>query len=318
MATHATGALAALLVLNTAVVVSASPPPAQDSPPHVRHARHLHHLLDPFGLLKKAGEAMSGAVEGVQGAVQGLGKTMDQGAQHLTTMLQDGAKSLDSVFKNHMGQARAGLEEAGKVATIVSEDLAESVSSLVSNHLQGPSQDQVMRREGIVDGFLRMVGIEPSQVGLMALNVLIFLAELITSSLIGNKKNDIPETRSGEDSIITWLLTRNPFKVDTMLKEAQDPGLPRAIIEKLVEATGDDTACVQLLVCKMSPVVWGLQRSVNHSSQSTPMDNEAHEKGIFQTLYSSLPELEDFVEFSESCERQFPACPLLSLSQLGV
>lgn len=80
------------------------------------------------------------------------------------------------------------------MATIVGEDLVDSVSSLVaSNHLREeepylgePQQqqeeegDELMRREGIVDGFLRMVGINPSQVGLMALNVLIFLAELVS------------------------------------------------------------------------------------------------------------------------------------------
>ncbi|KAK8728589.1 hypothetical protein OTU49_009034, partial [Cherax quadricarinatus] len=167
---------------------------SKDSSPHDRQARQLHRILDPFGLLGKAGEA-------VHGAVQGLGKTMDQGAQHVSRVLEHGAKSLDSVFKNHMGQVQAGLEEAGKVASIVSEDLADSVSTLVSNHLQGPSEEQAMQREGIVDGFLRMVGIEPSQLGLMALNVLIFLAELITSSFIGNKKNDLASTRSGDDSV---------------------------------------------------------------------------------------------------------------------
>ncbi|KAK8728588.1 hypothetical protein OTU49_009033, partial [Cherax quadricarinatus] len=102
-----------------------------------------------------------------------------------------------------------------------------------------------------------------------------------------------------------------------ILKEAQDPRLPRVIIEKLASATGDDTACLQLLVCKMSPVVWGLQRSLKQTLQARTIDHDAPYSGIFQTVYSSLPALDNFIEFSESCEQQFPACPLLSLSQLG-
>nr|XP_027231518.1 uncharacterized protein LOC113823102 [Penaeus vannamei] len=230
-----------------------------------------------------------------------------------------GRRLLRQRLQGAPGQVHAGMEEAGKVAGIVSEDLADSVSALVSNHLSADDADEdlMMKREGIVDGFLRMVGIEPSRVGLMALNVLIFLAEMITSTLIGEDLNAIPDTRSHDGaSPLAWLLSGNPFQVDAMLREAQDPGLPRTIIEKLQRATGEKTACVQLLVCKMSPVVWGIQRSVKEAVQPRHLDPDAPERGVFQMLYDSLPELDAFVNFSESCEHQFPSCPLLSLSDL--
>lgn len=53
------------------------------------------------GLLGKAGEAVSGAVEG-------LGKTLDQGAQHVGQMVQDGAASIDSAIKTHVDQVSPG------------------------------------------------------------------------------------------------------------------------------------------------------------------------------------------------------------------
>ncbi|KAK8381514.1 hypothetical protein O3P69_018532 [Scylla paramamosain] len=228
---------------------------------HSRHSRQLHRILDPFGLLGKAGEAVSGAVED-------LGQRIDQGAQHVGNLMQRGASSINSAFKTHVNQMQEGLEEAGKVAGMIGEDLVDSVSSLVSNRLQEErGEEAVRKREGVVDGFLRLVGIDSSQVGLMALNVLIFLAELM----------------------------------DAMLREAQDPGLPRAIIQKLQRATGDDTACVQLLVCKLSPVVWGLQRSVA-VSQARSRDPDTPPMGLMQTLYEALPPLNTFVNFSESCE----------------
>ncbi|XP_071521859.1 uncharacterized protein [Panulirus ornatus] len=316
------GCLATILILvasRVALTLDADSSPHAHPRPHARHARQLHRILDPFGLLGKAGKAVNEAVEGVHGAVENLGRTLDEGVQNVGKMMEDGAASFDSLIQNHMEEVQSGLEEAGKVATIVGEDLVDSVSSLVSNHLQEPSEEQVMTREGMVDGFLRMLGINPSQVGLMVLNVLIFLAELITSSLVGEKgTNDLPETRTGATSMLEWVLGGNPLKVEALLQEAQDPGLPRTIIEKLVRATGDDTACLQLLVCKVSPLVWGLQRTVKNSAQARAMDPDVPQKGILQTMYDSLPELDDFVVFSESCERQFPACPLLDLSQLGL
>lgn len=57
------------------------------------------------GLLGKAGEAVSGAVEG-------LGKTLDQGAQHVGQMVQDGAASIDSAIKTHVDQVSPG---SGKI-----------------------------------------------------------------------------------------------------------------------------------------------------------------------------------------------------------
>ncbi|KAK4300492.1 hypothetical protein Pmani_027317 [Petrolisthes manimaculis] len=323
------------VVVGVQAVLPLPQDPHQPQQQHTRHARQIHHLLDPFGLLGKAGEAVSGAVEG-------LGKTLDQGAQHVGQMVQDGAASIDSVLKTHVDKVQAGLEEAGKVASIVGEDLVDSMSTLVNNHLQvlyssqaqqqgGVGEDEVMRREnngagmtttrregGVLDTIFRMFGIDTSQVGLMALNVLIFLAELITSSLIGENLNDIPESRSGETSVLSWFLNGNPGKVAAMLREAQDPGLPRAIIEKLVKATGDETACVQLLVCKLSPVVWGLQRSVKDTTQARSLNPEGPQPGLMQMLYDALPPLNDFVAFSESCEVQFPSCPLLHLAELGL
>ncbi|XP_050706242.1 uncharacterized protein LOC126991546 [Eriocheir sinensis] len=277
---------------------------------HARQKRQLHRILDPFGLLGKAKDAVSGAMDH-------LGQRIDEGAQQVGQLMQHGAARLDSAFKNHVGQMQKGLEEAGKVAGIIGEDLVESVSALVTNGVQ--DEAVVRKSEGFVDSFLRLVGIEPSQVGLMALNVLIFLAELITSSLVGDKLNEIPESRDSETSVLNWFMRGDPTKVEAMLKEAQDPGLPRAIINKLARATGDDTACVQLLVCKMSPLVWGLQRSVAVSqAKARSTDPDVTRPGLMEVLYDALPPLNTFVTFSESCENQFPACPLIDLSHLGL
>ena len=40
-----------------------------------------------------------------------------------------------------------------------------------------------------------------------------------------------------------------------------DRSLPEWAIDSLQEHTGSTTSCVQLFICKMSPVVWGIQDS---------------------------------------------------------
>ncbi|XP_068232874.1 uncharacterized protein [Palaemon carinicauda] len=333
-----------VVLLALAIFTSCSGEHSEEEAHPSRQARQLHRMLDPFGLLGKAGEAVNGAVSGMQNAVEGIGKTFDEGAQHVGKMLEEGASSLDTAFKDHFSQVNEGMAEAGKVAKIVGEDIFESVSSLVTNHLkQLPKKEEsstasssslpsstsvsslendVKKREGIVDGVLRMVGIDPSQIGLMALNILIFLAEMITSSLMGESLNEIdgPQNRGNGRSILTWIMTNDPQnQLDAILKGAQDPSLPRHIIEKLVASSGDNTACVQLLVCKMSPVIWGIQGSAREYAQARSMtDLDGQDKGLFQSLYDSLPKLDDFIKFSESCEKQFPLCPLLNLSDLGL
>ena len=86
-------------------------------------------------------------------------------------------------------QVKSGIHEAGKVAQIVSEDVSNSISTLVSNHLYPGPNDSLddgsvhssdeRQREGIMSSLLRMIGLDTNQLGLMALNVLIFVAEMV-------------------------------------------------------------------------------------------------------------------------------------------
>lgn len=52
---------------------------------------------------------------------------------------------------------------------------------------------------GLVSALLRMVGIGESQLGVMAMNVLVYLGEILTKRILGSStaaENDIPEYRA--------------------------------------------------------------------------------------------------------------------------
>ncbi|XP_076029057.1 uncharacterized protein LOC143017900 [Oratosquilla oratoria] len=280
---------------------------------HRRTSRQIPKILDPFGLLGRAGDA-------VQGTMDHVGKTLGEGAKQVGQIVGDGAQQINDALMKQMSQVQAGVEEAGKVAQIVGEDLVDSVSAIVNKHEENPNE--ILLREGVFDSVLRIFGVNPNQIGLMALNILIFLAELITSTLISDDVNAIPESRSGEENgawIMEWIFNGNSPKLNNFLHQAQDPALPRKVIERLVSSTGNETACLQLLVCKISPVVWGVQRSVKDAQEQKEEGRAFQDAGgVFQMMYNSLPQLGDFVKFSESCETQFPACPLLDVGSLGL
>jgi hypothetical protein len=82
----------------------------------------------------------------------------------------------------------------------------------------------------------------------------------------------------------------------------------RAIQERY---TDDETGCVQLLVCKSSPFVRGMQRAVR-----ALLNNEEDAKSWssltpIQRMYSDLPSADEVTEEGDQCEERFPACHIL-------
>ena len=91
------------------------------------------------------------------------------------------------------------------------------------------------------------------------------------------------------------------------ISKAQDETLPQHIIDNLTVKTGNETACVQLLVCKMTPLIWGVQKTVKNQEVVSA-------RGFTNTLDMSLPPINEFNAFGDACEGQFPACPLVLLN----
>ncbi|XP_023720765.1 uncharacterized protein LOC111871714 [Cryptotermes secundus] len=213
---------------------------------------------------------------------------------------------------------REGLDMAGKFLGL---NTAQGVAHLVSSSLL-KARPQWLRegsdislQHGLFSGFFRLLGLDPTKLGAIALNAIIFIAQLISSSLVEQplQKDSARSAYSTEreDSPVRWLLDNPTVQLRDLLSRAQDRLLTDHVIRAIQERyTDDETGCVQLLVCKSSPFVRGMQKAVrallNNEdakgwSRLTPM----------QRMYSDLPSVDEVTEDGDQCEERFPACHIL-------
>ncbi len=117
------------------------------------------------------------------------------------------------------------------------------------------------------------------------------------------------------------------MQVEKILRDVKSHNLPENIIKTLETKTGNSTACVQLLICKMSPVIWGVQKTVQkqlvHNGSATDakgrMDQASTGKtavveSMMDTFLGTLPNKSAFVNFGDHCEKRFPFCKLLKFN----
>ena len=71
-----------------------------------------------------------------------------------------------------------------------------------------------------------------------------------------------PHFQHGLLSTVSKIVKSSNAKADRVREQLLGADLPAKIISKVKRSSGDggmDTSCVQLLVCRMSPMIWGLQ-----------------------------------------------------------
>ncbi|KAK9870011.1 hypothetical protein WA026_006106 [Henosepilachna vigintioctopunctata] len=201
------------------------------------------------------------------------------------------------------GKLKSGLEMAGKWLGL---DRSRGVANLVSeafgkiNNRKGDYEES----GNIFSGFLRMLGFDAKKIGAIAVNSIVFIAQLINKSLarsaplLQNEEKSLP---SG--SPFDWL--RDKADVKSQMTYMTNPQLPEDVVEYIKERSLDEnTDCIQLLICKSSPIIWGMQRSLSSFNSTV--------KGLGALLHY-LPTVAQFLNHSEVCEKQHPYC-ILDLS----
>lgn len=120
----------------------------------------------------------------------------------------------------------------------------------------------------------------------------------ISSSL--SKPTQLIEARKmNEGTPLDWILTH--ANAAQIIEAAKDHNLPNQMVEYVKERDLDeDTDCVQLLICKSAPFIWGMQKTLNTS-------NDKSSKGP-QILYNNLPTVDQVAEHEETCESKHPYC----------
>ena len=112
-----------------------------------------------------------------------------------------------------------------------------------------------------------------------------------------------------------------------------DEDLSTTMIERLQERTGGQSSCVQMFLCKISPVISVVQRSsaeaisgmmVNSLEDTRSETGNMYFLGWFQYVhYSNLllervqqqfPDTEQFEKNSRDCEDKYQTCKLLQFN----
>lgn len=109
-----------------------------------------------------------------------------------------------------------------------------------------------------------------------------------------------------DEGLVVYVQARS------MLARAQDGALPDHLITALQDVPGD-TDCIQLLVCRASPLLRGMQRSLRQLLGDAP-DPDPHTWASLSPLrrmYHYIPARSEFVEAASSCAQRLPSCSQL-------
>ncbi|XP_030373411.1 uncharacterized protein LOC115623272 [Scaptodrosophila lebanonensis] len=212
----------------------------------------------------------------------------------------------------------------------------------------------------MMTNMLHMVGFDARKLGALALNALIMIAQAIGSALMQGTRGEgglfgtsppgerpAEENRSsGPEAIfepndhqprslrsgtpIDWFLQRPGKHTKKLVQQIMDRELPDRIVNMIEQRENDpdggDAGCLKLLMCKSSPIIWGMQKSLKQRlRRSLPTEKEEEEedpKGNDETeqesnsyfntgiFFQHLPSIAEFREHGEQCEARYAiGCP---------
>ncbi|XP_039963642.1 uncharacterized protein LOC120776752 [Bactrocera tryoni] len=203
-----------------------------------------------------------------------------------------------------------------------------------------------------VTGVLRMIGFDATKLGALAINALILFAQTIGSAFTspprsinpyashapssrtpnGNEEDDdVPDAlRDSEQEAhqpralragtpIDWYLENPDEGMRRTLDDALDTRLTDRItemIEYVEKRDGGQGGCMKLLMCKSSPIIWGMQRSVservtgkasNTTDEGASEKEKAKPKKLFSTdvFFAHFPTMEEFSKHGAVCDERF-------------
>ncbi|XP_059484299.1 uncharacterized protein LOC132201820 [Neocloeon triangulifer] len=225
------------------------------------------------------------------------------------------------------------VDMADRVASLVSNSLGNKSGQNKNQKTQQKTQEQQSSGPGLFGGFMRLLGLDSSRLGAIAVNAFIYISEMIAASLTNRQASrtgmwkgwarDAKDAEEPEGTPFSWLLDNVSPKISEALKLAQDPVLPELLISLLkgrskrsLDALTNEgpTHCLQRLMCQVAPVLHGMQKTVSRAIDLTKTQNHAtapeEDKSPMTTLWRFMPTREDLVKQSDVCEAEYPQCKL--------
>lgn len=93
-----------------------------------------------------------------------------------------------------------------------------------------------------------------------------------------------------------------------MLRRMMDDKLPEYIvdmIESKESPNGNEAACLKMLMCKSSPIIWGMQKSLKKRLAGEPDEPDEDTYMNANAFFKYLPSIKDYKEHGVSCETRF-------------
>ncbi|KAF5302165.1 hypothetical protein FQR65_LT08588 [Abscondita terminalis] len=218
--------------------------------------------------------------------------------QYCLGYLTENADTSSGVF----GKIKAGIEIAGKYLGF---DPENSLAQMVSETFSG-KHTKTQREEpshfNVFSGFLRLLGLDTKKISAIAVNAIIFVAQLISSSLSRPVPSQLTAARKlNHGTPYDWII--NNSHVSDILGTAKHSDLPSNIVEYIKDrGLDEETDCLQLLICKSTPLIWGMQKTVNSSIDDIPKGKAA--------LFANLPSIQEFADYGDLCENKHPYCTI--------
>ncbi|XP_061717875.1 uncharacterized protein LOC133525586 [Cydia pomonella] len=151
---------------------------------------------------------------------------------------------------------------------------------------------------------VRLFGLQPNQISAVAVNALVFVAQMISTFLAGPKRSNRPYRY---DDTTQWILNKNSRKLQDILATAKNQSLPD-LLEDIVEeqSQGEEASCIKLLVCKITPFVTKMQTAVFGESKI----NDSDKVPGADSMYRHLPTSNEIEDRSAICEQKHRDCDL--------
>ncbi|XP_018571604.1 uncharacterized protein LOC108911215 [Anoplophora glabripennis] len=210
-------------------------------------------------------------------------------------------KSVENENFSVLDKLKSGLQLAGK---FLNSDHAKGVANLVSEafektHNKNNNDD---KQSNIFSGFLRVLGFDTKKIGAITVNAIIFVAQLISSAIqLKQPSQLIHERKVDTGSLFDWVISDTD--IADLLDNAKDEKLSQNIIEYVKERSLDeDTGCIQLLICKSSPFILQMQKSIKERSSNSSLG--------YGALYKYLPALEEVSDNGDACEKSYHYCTI--------
>ncbi|CAG4996476.1 unnamed protein product [Parnassius apollo] len=154
---------------------------------------------------------------------------------------------------------------------------------------------------------IRLLGLQTNQISAVAVNALVFVAQMISTFISGSLR---PGKPNRSEDTTAWLLNKNSRKLQDLITAAKNDSLPD-IIEDLIneQQSEEETSCIRLLVCKITPFINKMQSTVFGKDDPVSKNNFSDSSGA-AILYRHLPTTEEIHNRSDVCERRYKGCNL--------